>query len=87
MWTRGNGNNNTGWDSPEFEALLRKAARQSDPQVRLAILAEAEGKLMEAMPILPIAWYSRLYLHRPEVRGWHPLVLDNHPWKHVTLQP
>ncbi|MCU0752943.1 MAG: peptide ABC transporter substrate-binding protein [Akkermansiaceae bacterium] len=87
MWTRGNGNNNTGWDSPEYEALLRKAARQSDPQARLAILAEAEGKLMEAMPILPIAWYSRLYLHRPEVRGWHPLVLDNHPWKHVTLRP
>lgn len=87
LWTRGNGNNNTGWDSPAFEALLRKAARQSDPKARLDTLAEAEGLLMEAMPILPIAWYSRLYLHRPEVRGWHPLVLDNHPWKHITLEP
>jgi oligopeptide transport system substrate-binding protein len=87
LWTRNNGNNNTGWDSPEFEALLRKAARQPDPQARLAALAEAEGKFMEAMPVLPVAWYSRLYLHRPEVRGWYPLVLDNHPWKHVTLQP
>jgi oligopeptide transport system substrate-binding protein len=87
MWTRNNGNNNTGWDSPEYEALLRKAARQPNPQARLDILAQAEGKLMEEMPFLPVAWYSRLYLHRPEVRGWHPLVLDNHPWKHITLQP
>jgi oligopeptide transport system substrate-binding protein len=87
MWTRGNGNNNTGWSSTEYETLLRKAARQADPQARLDILAEAEGMLMEAMPVLPIAWYSRLYLHRPEVRGWHPLVLDNHPWKHISLKP
>jgi oligopeptide transport system substrate-binding protein len=86
MWTRGNGNNNTGWDSPEYEALLRKAARQADPQARLAILAEAEGVLMKAMPILPVAWFSRIYLHRPEVQGWHPLALDNHPWKNISLK-
>ena len=42
---------------------------------------------MDELPIAPIAWFSRLYLHRPEVRGWHPLVLDNHPWKTITLQP
>lgn len=87
LWTRNNGNNNTGWDSPEFEALLRKAARQPNPQARLDILAQAEGKFMEAMPVLPVAWYSRLYLHRPEVHGWHPLVLDNHPWENVSLKP
>lgn len=87
MWTKGNGNNNTGWESPQYEALLRKAAQQPDPESRHAILAEAEGVLMDQMPILPVAWYTRLYLHRPEVRGWHPLVLDNHPWKTITLQP
>lgn len=87
MWTRNNGNNNTGWDSPLFEGLLRKAARQPKPRARLDILADAEAKLMEDMPILPVAWYSRLYLHRPEVRGWDPLVLDNHPWKTISLQP
>lgn len=87
MWTKNNGNNNTGWDSPKYEGLLRQAALQPEPESRHAILAEAEGVLMDDMPILPIAWYKRLYLHRPEVRGWHPLVLDNHPWKSITLQP
>ncbi len=87
MWTRDNGNNNTGWHSVKYEAMLRQAAQQADHASRNAILAQAEGILMDELPIAPIAWYSRLYLHRPEVRGWHPLVLDNHPWKTITLQP
>lgn len=87
MWTRGNGNNNTGWDSPAYEALLREAALQPDTAARFATLVRAERILLEEMPVVPIAWNSRIYLHRPEVRGWHPLVLDNHPWKAVRLDP
>ncbi|MCU0748890.1 MAG: peptide ABC transporter substrate-binding protein [Akkermansiaceae bacterium] len=87
MWTKGNGNNNTGWDSPRYSGLLREAAQQPDTASRYATLAKAESILMDEMPILPIAWYTRLYLHRPEVKGWHPLVLDNHPWKTVFLDP
>ncbi len=86
MWTRGNGNNNTGWSSEEYEALLRKAAQQSDPDERVKILAEAEKILLEEAPIAPLAYYTRLYFHRPEVKGWYPLLLDNHPWKHITLE-
>jgi len=87
MWTKNNGNNNTGWDSPEYEALLRQAAQQANPANRYSILADAETLLMNEKPILPIAWYSRLYLHHPSVKGWHPLLLDNHPWKTITLVP
>jgi oligopeptide transport system substrate-binding protein len=87
LWTKDNGNNNTGWSSPDYERLLRKAAQQADPANRMAILAQAEKLMLEDAPIAPIAWHSRLYLHRPEVKGWHPLVLDNHPWKTISLQP
>lgn len=86
MWTRGNGNNNTGWSSEQYEALLRKAAQQSDPDERVKILAQAEKILLDDAPISPLAWYTRLYFHRPEVKGWHPLLLDNHPWKHIRLE-
>ncbi len=86
MWTRGNGHNNTGWASEEYEALLRKATTQSDADERAATLAQAEKILLEEAPIAPIAYYARLYLHRPEIKGWHPLLLDNHPWKHITLE-
>lgn len=86
MWTRGNGNNNTGWSSEQYESLLRQAAQQSDPDERVKILAKAEKILLDDAPISPLAWYTRLYFHRPEVKGWHPLLLDNHPWKHITLE-
>lgn len=86
MWTEGNGNNNTGWSDPRYEALLREAALKTEPAERLALFREAEGILVDAQPILPISYYSRNYLLRPEVKGWHPLLLDNHPWGAIRLE-
>lgn len=87
LWTQGNGNNNTGWHSEKFESLLHEAAQQADPAQRLARFAQAEKLLMEEAPIAPFAFQSRNYLHRPEVKGWHPLLLDNHPYSAVRLEP
>jgi oligopeptide transport system substrate-binding protein len=86
MWLKGGGNNNTGWDSPEFEALLRQAAQKGDPAERYAVLRQAEHMFMENMPIAPVSYYSRNYLHHPAVRGWYPKLLDNHPWKDIYFE-
>jgi oligopeptide transport system substrate-binding protein len=86
MWTKGNGNNNSGWSSPQYETLLREAALKSDPAERLEIFKKAEALLMDEQPILPIAFYTRNYLLRPEVKGWNPLLLDNHPWAAIRLE-
>jgi oligopeptide transport system substrate-binding protein len=86
MWTKGNGNNNTGWSDAGFEKLLREAALEADPAKRFDFFRQAERILMESQPIVPICHYARVYLHRPEVKGWHPLLLDQHPWKDVYLE-
>jgi len=86
MWTARNGNNKTGWASPGFEALLRRAAHTPDPENRLATLRRAERLLMDAQPVVPVSWYSRNYLHAPYIEGWHPLLLDNHPWKTIRFR-
>ncbi len=86
LWTPGNGNNNTGWSDPKYEALLREAALKADPAERFALFRQAESMLMDAVPILPISHYTRNYLLRPEVKGWHPLLLDNHPWDAIRLE-
>jgi oligopeptide transport system substrate-binding protein len=85
MWTAGNGNNNTGWGSPRYEELLRQAAQKSDPAERYALFREAEALLMKEQPIAPVSFYSRNYLHHPAIEGWHPLLLDNHPWKAIRF--
>jgi oligopeptide transport system substrate-binding protein len=86
MWTQGNGNNNTGWSNASYEAFLREAALKSEPAERLALFRQAESLLMKSQPILPISHYARVYLHRPEVKNWHPILLDNHPWKAIRLE-
>lgn len=86
IWTAGNGNNNTGWSDPKYAALLREAAVEADPKKRLGYFREAEGLLMDAQPIIPIYYQTRNYLLRPEVKGWHPLLLDNHPWRDIRLE-
>ena len=86
IWVTGDSNNYTGWSNPEFDRLLTESSFVSDPTERYAKLAEAEAILLEELPILPLYWYTRVYLLHPDVKNWNPLLLDNHPYKHIDLQ-
>jgi oligopeptide transport system substrate-binding protein len=85
MWTPGNGNNNTGWDSQPFLKLLQKSYQESDPTRRFSLLQDSEKILMNDAPIIPIAWTARNYLLHPSVHGWHPLLLSNNPYQAIRL--
>lgn len=87
LWIKDGGNNNTGWDSPEFERLLNVAENTADLGTRLATLSEAESIIISEAPVLPIYWYTTNYLLRPEVKNWNPLLLNNHPFKFITIEP
>jgi len=86
MWIKDGGNNNTGWANPTYEQLLRKAENTADAQARFLTLAEAENVFLLEAPVLPLFFYTTNYLIRPEVKGWSPLLLNNHPFKHVKLE-
>lgn len=86
MWKKDNGNNNTGWSSLEYEKCLTSASHSSLQDARFLFFAKSESILLDELPIVPIAWMSRIYLHHPMVTGWNPLILDNHPWKNISLK-
>ncbi len=86
LLTSGSGNNETGWSNPEYDRLIAQAAATVDPQQRLEVFQKAEALLMDEMPIIPVYFYTRVYLRRPEVKGWYPNVLDNHPFKYMSLE-
>jgi oligopeptide transport system substrate-binding protein len=86
MWTTGNGNNNTNWGSPKFDALIEQAARTGDPTVRFKILHDAEEIFLTELPIVLVYWYTDTYLIRPSVQNWNPLVLGNHNYKFIDLK-
>lgn len=85
LWVTGGGNNRTRWGNPAYDALIREAARTLDQDQRHARFQEAEGILMREMPIMPLYFYRSKSLIQPSVRGWHPNLLDHHPWKHIRL--
>lgn len=86
MWITDGGNNSTGWGSKEFEGLLNKAENTADVATRMEILAEAESTFLNDTPVLPVYFYTTNYLIRPEVKNWHPLLLNNHPFKFVRIE-
>lgn len=86
MWLTDGGNNETGWSNAEYDRLIAEASRETDPERRLEIFQHAEAILLDEMPIIPIYFYTHVALRRPEVKGWHPTILDNHPYKYVYLE-
>ena len=79
-------NNHTGWNSLAYDAALHAADRTTDPAARHELLKQAETVLLDELPIIPIYHFTTVRLVHPAVRGWHPLPLDRHPYKHVWLE-
>ncbi|WPJ97402.1 peptide ABC transporter substrate-binding protein [Coraliomargarita algicola] len=85
LTTSDNGNNHTNWGSTQYDQLIRQAASEQDPSARYALFQKAEKILIDEMPIIPIYFYVRSMLIDESVQGWHPNILDYHPYQDVWL--
>lgn len=82
----GSGNNRTEWSSPRYDKLVNEALVTVDLKQRFALLNEAETLLLQDMPISPIYWMSHNFRVSPLVNGYGPKLLDQRPWKHISLK-
>jgi len=87
IMTSDNGNNQTGWKNADYDRLIETARNTPDRAQRYALFQRASAILAEECPLAPIYFYNRNNLRRPEVKGWHGNLLDNHPLKGVYLDP
>lgn len=87
MWMPSSSYNNTGWESQAYADKIEESFGVTDPAERFKVLRDAESIFLEAMPATPLAWYGKNYLIDPAVKGWEPLILDNHPYTRVELVP
>jgi oligopeptide transport system substrate-binding protein len=69
MFQTGNGNNETGYASRQYDDLIARAAAELDPARRAELFQEAERILLDDAPILPLYVYTNKYLIRPNVGG------------------
>ncbi len=83
MYTTGNGNNDTGWSNPKYDRLINRAKQANSPEEHFTALENAEKLLLTEVPIVPIYWYTRVYLLDPIMKNWNPKLLDNRPYKYI----
>jgi peptide/nickel transport system substrate-binding protein/oligopeptide transport system substrate-binding protein len=67
-----NGNNDGKYNNPEYDALMEKAAAETDPQTRSGFMHQAEDILMADTACIPVAYYNEFYLMSSKITGaWH----------------
>ena len=86
MWRAGDGMNMTGWSNARYDQLLREAESSGSQKLRWESFQECEDLLASETPVLPLYFYVHLTLRHPSVKGWHPTLLDHHPYKYVYLE-
>ena len=81
MFTSEDGNNETGWKNPQYDALIAAAGDQPDIAAREQIFQKAETLLVhDEAPIVPLYNYKGLnYFRTNEVAGIWQNLLDDHP--------
>lgn len=82
------GNNNTGFADPVYDQMiLERAPQAQDREERFRIFFEAETRLMEEMPIIPIYTYASKHLKHPSVKGLPSNLMDFVNFKYIRLEP
>ncbi len=67
-----NGNNDGKYNNPEYDALMQKAAEETDAKTRYDYLHQAEDLMMADMSCIPVAYYNDFYLQSDKITGaWH----------------
>ena len=85
IFTTGNGNNDTGWSNARYDSLVRQAQIAGSEPERTQLMQQAEAILLAELPVIPIYWYTRVYMKDPRIQGWNPKLLDNRPYKYLSL--
>ncbi|MDQ0270522.1 peptide ABC transporter substrate-binding protein [Cytobacillus purgationiresistens] len=77
----GHSMNRTGWESKEYDQLIKDAKNEADETKRFELMYEAEKILFDEMPIIPIHFYNQVYLQNEAVSG-----IVRHPVGYVELK-
>jgi oligopeptide transport system substrate-binding protein len=59
-----------------YDESLRRAARESDPERRRALLQDAEAAMLADQPVIPLYFYVSNHLVAAGVRGWQVNALN-----------
>lgn len=85
IFTTDSRNNYVGWSNLKYDDFIRRAGVESKSQKRIELFQQAENILLDELPVIPIYIYTRVYLKKPNLRGWPPNLEDYRPFKSAYL--
>ena len=71
------GQNDAGYDNPEYDRLLDAAQAERDLDRRAKLLEEAERVMLADMPIIPLYYYVSKHMIKPWVGGRQSNIMDH----------
>lgn len=74
------------WRDPEFDRLVTAARATADPARRLALLREAESRMLGEMPLIPLYFNAQNFLVSPRVGHWQTDRIWTRFYRKVTLE-
>lgn len=69
LWVSDGAFNDAKYNNPEYDRLVKESKATTDQNIRMANMRKAEQLLMEAMPIVPVYFYTQPYAQKPYVSG------------------
>ncbi len=81
-----NAQNDAGYNNPEYDRLLKLAARETDLTRRAEYMQQAEALMLGDMPVIPIYFYVSKHLIKPHVKGFVPNIMDHTYSKDLWLE-
>lgn len=79
------GLNDSGWSNARYDELLALAAQETDMDRRARYMHEAEGIILEELPVVPVYHYVTKRLVKPWVGGYHANIMDHIYSKHLHI--
>jgi ABC-type transport system substrate-binding protein len=76
----------SGYANEEYNALIESAYAEKDRAARAAILHQAEAKLLEDMPVIPVVFLQDAYLSSTELSGIESTYYGTRDFKDVQLK-
>ncbi len=77
--------NATGYANGEYDRLLNLSANERDPTQRAELMRQAEQKILNDLPVIPIYFYVSRALVKSYLRGWRPNIMGVHPSRWMQL--
>ena len=70
MWTSYSGQNDADWVNADYDALIATAKSSNDPAVRMQAMHDAEKILMTELPVIPVYYYTNVWLDNGKVQNY-----------------